>query len=1197
VVDTTVPTIISPQDILSEAIDPTMNYIELGELSAADSVGIESVTNDKPITFSFGSTTITWTVTDTSGNISLATQVVTLVDTTDPEIIAPSDIVAEATDLSGTMIELGKATAHDVMGIALITEYPPRFFVLGETTVTRPATATSGNSASATQTVTIVDTKKPGLSIPQDQTVEASSLEGTLVEIGQAWAHDITGISSIVHDAPDVFPLGSTLIAWTATDNHDNIAMAYQRITIVDTTTPTIISPQDIVAEAIDPTMNYIGLGELSAADSVGIESVTNDKPITFPFGSTTVTWTVTDTSGNISQATQVVTLVDTIDPEIFAPSDIVVEATDLSGTMVELGGATAHDVMGIASITEYPTRFFVLGETTVTWTATDYSGNSASATQTVTIVDTTSPIITAPDSITVEATSADSNIVALGNPISSDLVDISSISNNAPDVFPVGETTVTWTAVDASGNSASATQTVTIVDTTKPGLSIPQDQTIEASSLEGTLVEIGQAEVHDITGISSIVHDAPDVFPLGSTLIAWTVTDNHDNITTAYQRITVVDTTTPTIISPQDIVAEVIDPTMNYIGLGELSAADSVGIESITNDKPITFSFGSTTITWTVTDTSGNISQATQVVTLVDTTDPEIFAPSDIVAEATSLSGTMVELGGATAHDVMGIASVTEHPTRFFVLGETTVTWTAVDESGNSASATQTVTIVDTKKPGLSIPQDQTVEASSLEGTLVEIGQAWAHDITGISSIVHDALDVFPLGSTLIAWTATDNHDNITTAYQRITVVDTTTPTIISPQDIVAEVIDSTMNYIGLGELSTSDNVGIESVTNDKPITFPFGSTTITWTVTDTSGNISQGTQVVTLVDTTDPEIFAPSDIVAEATSLSGTMVELGGATAHDVMGIASVTEHTPRFFVLGETTVTWTAIDTSGNSASATQTVTIVDTTSPSITAPDSITAEATSANLNIVVLGNPVSSDLVDIPSISNNAPDVFPVGETIVTWTTTDYSGNSASATQTVTIVDTTSPELTMPENVMISAFSLEKQVEIGEAQAHDLAGSVLTITNDAPDTFPLGDTIVTWNVSDELGNSASSQQVISIQPCGKPLSYYNQIFGTPAADTIVGTEVADLIFAFAGDDMIFGGEGNDCIIGGDGDDLIFGNAGGDHLVGGEGNDILKGYSGDDKLTGGTGTDVLDGGDDYDVSYDSASDIIIKCEEQL
>ena len=267
--------------------------------------------------------------------------------------------------------------------------------------------------------------------------------------------------------------------------------------------------------------------------------------------------------------------------------------------------------------------------------------------------------------------------------------------------------------------------------------------------------------------------------------------------------------------------------------------------------------------------------------------------------------------------------------------------------------------------------------------------------------------------------------------------------------------------------------------------------------------------------------------------------MIELGEAIAHDVMGITSVTEHPPRFFVLGETTVTWTATDTSGNSASATQTVTIVDTTSPIITAPDSITVEATSANSNIVTLGNPVFSDLVDIPSISNNAPDVFPVGETTITWTAVDESGNSASATQTVTIVDTTPPELTIPEDIVISAFTLEKQVEIGEAEADDFAGSILTITNNAPNTFPLGDTIVTWNVSDELGNSVSSEQTISVQPCGKPLSYYNQIFGTPAADTIIGTEVADLIFAFAGDDMIFGGEGNDCIIGGDGDDLIFG----------------------------------------------------------
>ena len=810
-------------------------------------------------------------------------------------------------------------------------------------------------------------------------------------------------------------------------------------------------------------------------------------------------------------------------------------------------------------------------------------------------IPDTTKPIISTPPDLVTEATGS-LTPVDLGEAIAMDESGIQLIISNSPTLFPLGSSTIIWTAIDNNGNSAYATQQVDVVDTTPPTISLIPDITMEAVVPYDNIVELQAPIADDIFDIVSVTNDAPEFFSLGETTVTWTATDVGGNTASIEQKITVFDTTFPILEIPEDIVIESTSLDQNEINLGEATATDNGEITSITNDAPEFFSLGETTVTWTAIDSSNNFSSLTQSVSVIDTTAPEISSLEDITLEATSVDANIVNLDSPTASDVQDVTIYIIAPD-VFPVGETTVTWTAVDESGNSASATQTVTIVDTTKPGLSIPQDQTVEASSLEGTLVEIGQAEAHDITGISSIVHDAPDVFPLGSTLIAWIATDNHGNITTAYQTVTVVDTTTPTIIYPQDILAEAIDPTMNYIGLGELDAADSVGIESVTNDKPITFSFGSTTITWTVTDTSGNISQATQVVTLVDTTDPEIIAPSDIVAEATDLSGTMIELGEATAHDVMGIASVTEHPPRFFVLGETTVTWTATDTSGNSASATQTVTIVDTTSPIITAPDSITVEATSADSNTVALGNPVSSDLVDIPSISNNAPDVFPVGETTVTWTATDTSGNSASATQTVTIVDTTSPELTMPEDVMISAFSLEKQVEIGEAQAYDLAGSALTITNDAPDTFPLGDTVVTWNVSDELGNSSSSQQVISVQPCGKPLSYYNQIFGTPAADTIVGTEVADLIFAFAGDDMIFGGEGNDCIIGGDGDDLIFGNAGGDHLVGGEGNDILKGFSGDDKLTGGTGIDVLDGGDDFDVSYDSASDIIIKCEEQL
>jgi len=585
----------------------------------------------------------------------------------------------------------------------------------------------------------------------------------------------------------------------------------------------------------------------------------------------------------------------------------------------------------------------------------------------------------------------------------------------------------------------------------------------------------------------------------------------------------------------------------------------------------------------------------AAEAAAIPDTTKPIISPPADLVIEATG-SLTSVELGEAIAMDENGIQLLVNNAPTLFPLGSSTIIWTAIDNSGNSASAIQQISIVDTTPPIIHSVPDITAEAVVPYDNIIELQEPSTDDLLGVISITNDAPEFFPVGETIITWTATDVGGNTANIEQKITVVDTIFPTLHVPSDVVIEATSLDQNEVNLGEATSTDNGEIVSITNDEPEFFPIGETVVTWTTIDSSNNFSSLTQLVSVIDTAAPEILPLEDITLEASSVDANIVNLDNPIVSDIQDV-TIYIIAPDIFPVGETTVTWTATDTSGNSASATQTVTIVDTTSPIITAPDSITAEATSANSNTVALGNPVSSDLVDTPSISNNAPDVFPLGETTVTWTTIDESGNSASATQTVTIVDTTSPELTIPEDVMISAFSLEKQVEIGEAQAYDLAGSAFTITNDAPDTFPLGDTVVTWNVSDELGNSSSSQQVISVQPCGKPLSYYNQIFGTPAADTIVGTEVADLIFAFAGDDMIFGGKGNDCIIGVDGDELIFGNAGGDHLVGGEGNDILKGFSGDDKLTGGTGTDILDGGDDYDVSYDSASDIIIKCEEQL
>ena len=83
---------------------------------------------------------------------------------------------------------------------------------------------------------------------------------------------------------------------------------------------------------------------------------------------------------------------------------------------------------------------------------------------------DITPPLIVAPADITAEQTSLAGTEVDLGMPLVTDDIDPSPVvSNDAPELFPLGSTTVTWTATDASGNFATAVQQVTVKDTRPP--------------------------------------------------------------------------------------------------------------------------------------------------------------------------------------------------------------------------------------------------------------------------------------------------------------------------------------------------------------------------------------------------------------------------------------------------------------------------------------------------------------------------------------------------------------------------------------------------------------------------------------------------------------------------------------------------------------------------------------------------------
>ena len=167
-----------------------------------------------------------------------------------------------------------------------------------------------------------------------------------------------------------------------------------------------------------------------------------------------------------------------------------------------------------------------------------DANNNKTEKVQYVTVRDTTPPELTAPADKTEEATSATGTPVNLGTPEYSDIFGV-TVTKDAPDVFPLGTTRVSWTAVDANNNKTEKVQYVKVQDTTKPKLTVPADVTVPATGSR-TRVQIGMATATDIFK-TTVTSNAPADFPVGTTIIIWTATDENGNYTTGTQKITVV--------------------------------------------------------------------------------------------------------------------------------------------------------------------------------------------------------------------------------------------------------------------------------------------------------------------------------------------------------------------------------------------------------------------------------------------------------------------------------------------------------------------------------------------------------------------------------------------------------------------------------------------------------------------------------
>ena len=288
----------------------------------------------------------------------------------------------------------------------------------------------------------------------------------------------------------------------------------------------------------------------------------------------------------------------------------------------------------------------------------------------------------------------------------------------------------------------------------------------------------------------------------------------------------------------------------------------------------------------------------------------------------------------------------------------------------------------------------------------------------------------------------------------------------------------------------------------------FSTGTTTVTITASNTCGTVTS-TFTVTVNDTEVPVINTHANITqSNDAGMCSAVVTFTAPTATDNCSVSSVvcTPASGSTFAAGTTTVNCVATDSHGNTASTSFTVTVNDTEAPVIsgnsatansgddaTGDCAFTSSSVGANVgSYTITGDNCSSSFtVQENFFFNGNPDgtatwtlgagtwfpvhTYQVGVTTVNVTVTDAAGNTSTTSYTQTVVDNELPTITAPADVTVCNGA---SIALGTPTTGDNCG-VATLINNAPGSYSVGTTVVTWTVTDIHGNTATATQNVIV----------------------------------------------------------------------------------------------------------------------
>src|SRR5574341_1110165 len=481
------------------------------------------------------------------------------------------------------------------------------------------------------------------------------------------------------------------------------------------------------------------------------------------------------DAAGNIGRESITVTL-DTISPEIRVTSPeanayLNTPTITVSGTVVDANpaGLWINEAPVILSGQSFSKTGVALteGQTTVTLRAADLAGNEATINVPLTL-DTIRPVVTIntpvtnslvnTPQITVMGRVSEENTTIV---INGRAAQATGQDFTLPGIaLTEGANTIAATATDRAGNSGSASVNATLdsIAPDAPVLSVPAaavkvpTTTVSGTVEPGSTVNLylmnsqgSQALAGNGMADSQGAFSFPDIaLAEGENSFTATATDAAGNTSPVSAPVSVIFDTKPpviTVTSPGNNFYT-NQNTMSVIGSVDEAATieingTAVTLDGLTFQHTVTITSGLNSIQITATDTAGNSSTATVLITL-DTTPPAVSITSPLSGlltnnPAISVSGTVSEpVSSVTVNGMQAQVSGSAFSLATFTLaeGQNAITAEAVDRAGNTGSSSVNVTL-DTQVPAVSI----TAPAMATAGATLGISTS-AIDATGITLI-----------------------------------------------------------------------------------------------------------------------------------------------------------------------------------------------------------------------------------------------------------------------------------------------------------------------------------------------------------------------------------------------------------------------------------------------------------------------------